>query len=235
MPNNEILNKIKLRGYWKVGIQPLIYKKNRITNLAKCKEIIKNAEVSLRGWPYPFFNNDAQQFEDFIQVAIDFENYIEFWRLYLSGQFIHYIALREDWLDYQSMSRQDSRFATLKQGEILGFDLIVYDVTEIFEFISRLAKQGLFTDGLKLEIALNNTENRKLFIFSVNRADFFTHHKTSAKSLSYSKEINEQDALQNSQQNAFDAVLFFCDKFGWDTPNISSIRDMQQRLVERRL
>lgn len=229
------LGKIKQKGYWKVAIQPLTYKKDRIVSLTQCKNIIGNAIVSLRGWPYPYYNNQAEQFQDHLQVDVDFEPHIEFWRLYLSGQFVHFIALNEDWLDYQRMSQQDSRFRNLKPGDILGFDLMVYDITEICEFISRLGKQKLFSEGVQLELTLVNTENRKLFIFDFNRADFFTDYRTSDNTLSYVVKVAEQEAIQDTKQNALNAILFFIDKFGWDKPNIESIKDMQQKLLERRL
>ncbi len=231
----DILKKIKTKGYWRIVVYPLTVKKDRIPTLDKCEEMIGNAVVSLRGWPYPYYNNESLRFQDYIQVEVDFEPHIELWRFYLSGLFVHYVSLNEDWMDYQSLSKQDSRFQRIKQGDILGLDLMVYDITEIFEFVSRLSRQGLYVDGLKVEMQLNNITNRELFIFDFKRAGFHMPYKTSAPKLIYPKEISEENALKNPQQNALEAILFFTDRFGWKNPNVISIQDMQQNLLQRRL
>lgn len=225
------------RGYWRIIIRSTTFKPGLIDSLSSCETIIRNAQVELRGWPYPFYvtNEKVERGQDWIQTAVDFKNHIESWRLYLSGHFIHYTSLREDWMDYQVMAKQDSRFSGITEGDILGFDLMVYDLTEIFEFISRITKGGLYQDGLKVNIELNNTANRRLFIFDQNRADFHTTYKTSANILTYEKEMDEKIALQNSTENALKAILFFTDRFGWGKPNEISIKDMQQKLLDRRL
>lgn len=233
----KVLDKIKQKGFWRIVIRPTKFKPDLIDSSSSCEELIRNAQVELRGWPYPYYeiNDKVERGQDWIQTAVDFESHIELWRMYLSGQFIHYSSLREDWMDYQRMANEDSRFSSISQGDILGLDLMVYNLTEIFEFISRIAKQGLYPDGLRVIIELNNTAKRRLFIFDFSRAGFFTSYKTDTDTLTYSKEMDEETALQNSKQNALQAILFFTDRFGWDKPNETSIKDMQQKLLERRL
>lgn len=236
--NNDTLQKIKQKGFWKLDIHPLTFNEKAVASLTKCKEIIQDSMVSLRGWPYPFYEDRSdvlKAFNNYIQCEVDFLPHIEIWRLYTSGLFVHYIALIEDWMDYNRYKRQDSRFHNLQHGDILGFDLMVYDITEIFEFIARLSKVDVYSDGVKVKIELSNIMNRKLFIFDFDRVDFLGDYKTSDSKLSYETTIESKEDLLSTKQNALKAILHFVERFNWNKPNIPSIQDMQRKLLERRL
>src|ERR1035441_3490152 len=100
--NKPILDKIKSRGYWRINFEPLVYEQ-KLKTLGECKDIIEKSQVELRGWNYPHFPRRTgtdvglESGDKFYEGWIDWFNHIEFWRMYQSGQFLHYFAVREDW------------------------------------------------------------------------------------------------------------------------------------------
>src|SRR5690348_12794894 len=99
-----ILGKIKSKGYWEIELRPSVYKKDNLS-LSECNEIIEKYQVRLRGWYYPHiahheygevFNGD-----NFVEGLVDSFKHLEVWRMYTSGQFIHYLNFWEDWIGYQ--------------------------------------------------------------------------------------------------------------------------------------
>ena len=68
---NDLLEKIKSRGYWKVNIKPMKFKEDLINTPAECKEIIQEVQVRLRGWYYPYFsyNNPPTANLDYIEMC----------------------------------------------------------------------------------------------------------------------------------------------------------------------
>lgn len=84
---NEILQKIKSKGYWKIVIMPFEYKKERI-RLGDIKQIVERSHVMKRGWPYPFTYQAGDTFASdlisngYYSTDVDWEKHIEIWRMY---------------------------------------------------------------------------------------------------------------------------------------------------------
>lgn len=51
MTGNEVIEKIKTKGYWEILFEPLGEK--IIERFSKCKELMINSSVELRGWDSP--------------------------------------------------------------------------------------------------------------------------------------------------------------------------------------
>ena len=232
----ETIKKIKSQGYWRVNIRPLNFIKDRIASLSQCEEIIRNAVVELRGWPYPtaHYNIPILRGQNWIQVVADYGDEIEVWRFYQSGQFSQFLALREDLMDLEPIKNRVIPAREITKP-VLCLEYTVFLLTEIFEFLSRIAKQGIYKEGVEIKIELINTENRKLFIFDPMRAGFLEDYKTADSKLSYQKTLNEEEIIEKSKDCALEAILWFIDRFGWRNPNVTAIKDMQQKLLERRL
>ena len=65
--------------------------------------------LELRGWEYPAILRGApdvvrERTQQYFELSNDWQNHIEFWRMYKSGQFLHYLALREDWLSADQLA-----------------------------------------------------------------------------------------------------------------------------------
>ncbi len=114
---------------------------------------------------------------------------------------------------------------------VLALEYTIYLLTEIFEFLSRLAKQGIYKEGVNLKIELINTEKRRLFILSPMRANFLQEYKTGSPKLSYSKRLNEEEVINKPKELALEAIRWFVERFGWKTPNINALRNIQEELI----
>jgi hypothetical protein len=240
MTGTEELNKIKTKGYWRILFEPL--GENTISPFSKCKELMINNSVELRGWDYPHIpkrTGDDTAFEpgdNYWQAWLDWKEYahFEFWRFYQSGQFIHFRAISQDWEEnvvYKNMWEHDT---PLRSGEFLGVVGTVFLFTEIFQFVSKLAAEGIYDDGVKITISLNNTEGRKLFVDSHGRVPFSSEKKTAAKTIERSAVYAKEELLNSPTQYARDFILYFFERFSWE-PNPKMIQDDQEKLINRQI
>ncbi len=168
----NLLNEIKSKGYWRINFRPLIDEKI-ISDLSQTKELIKKHHVELRGWDYPYYplRSDSQGnlkiYNNFCEGYSDWEDMKEVWRFYESGQFIHYLALREDW--------ERSDFTKTQEKPCLEVSSTIYQLVEIFEFASRLAaKTDIYKNGININIQIFKTKNRKLHLFNGSLPGEFT-------------------------------------------------------------
>lgn len=160
-----LLNEIKSRGFWRINIRPL--GKPQEIELGKLKELVRNAHVELRGWYYPFFgegqsdNSSISLHNNYLEGRVNWSEYKEIWRIYRSGQFIHYDALHEDWYGKGRIGNVDN-----EPGKYLNFvGSVIFYITEIMEFVVRLNRLKLYPDGVKISIELHNTAGRQLKSF----------------------------------------------------------------------
>lgn len=166
--NQELLDKVHTRGYWRIIVRPADYQKERIESLEKCYELVKNATVSLRGWNYPHTETNALVYgEDYVESSSEFGPNKEIWRIYQSGQFVHHVAMREDW-------QEDAIRILGGKSEALGFKGLafintLYCITEIMEFITRIATKNVLGNSINIRIELHDTEKRRLFSWDNRR------------------------------------------------------------------
>lgn len=236
--NKDLIDKIKSRGYWRINFQPVVDKK-KISSLGECKEIIEKNRVALRGWDYPHFpqrtGNDTglEPAESHYVGWIDWNNHKEFWHMYQSGQFLHYIALREDWLEEDTWNPNLAE--KIKTGSSLGIiGSVVFQMTEIFEFLARLGSAEIYDEGVTISISLNNTQNRELWVEDKMRAPLFSQYKTGADNIGYSNEYSKEQIITSSKDLAIEAIIYIFDHFGWHTPPIETIKRDQENLLARR-
>lgn len=65
----------------------------------------------------------------------------------------------------------------LKSGEFLGVVGTTFLITEIFQFASKLASEGIYDEGLKISISIHNTAVGKLFFLSIVKGGYHLHQK----------------------------------------------------------
>lgn len=243
MKYQEIIDKIKIKGYWRIIYEPLVFNERSIS-LSKCKELVDKNSVQLRGWDYPHVpirigdDTAIEPGDNYWQAWLDWqdEKHKEFWRMYQSTQFIHYLGLREDWLDnYAIKSLWDQHEQSFKPGEALGVVGTTYQITEIFEFLSRLMKDDLYKEGVKLTISLNNTQDRKLVVDQFQRVGFMSPKKTSAEKIEFSEEYSKEDILSDTKGKAQEAIIYIFERFGWNPPNIEAINSDQVKFLEGKI
>lgn len=235
----NLIEKIRSRGYWRINFQPLVYQQ-KLTSLGDCKDVVEKSAVRLRGWDYPHFpqrigdDSGLEVADGFYEGWIDWENHKEFWRMYQSGQFLHYISLREDWFEEDSFYRQHAiRYEPKTLLNIIGS--VVYQMTEIFEFLSRLARAGIYDEGARASISLNNTKNRKLWISDPMRADFMQNYTTTSDKIDFSKEYSKDQVIDSSRDLALEAMIYMFDRFGWHKPPLESLKTDQSNFLTGRI
>jgi len=232
----EVLEKIKSRGYWFVNIRPLKFEEERIKSLRECKKLVKDCVVSLRGWDYPHYSTRLEPISglDWVESVTDWEEYKELWRMYQSGQFTHFFGCKEDWLGEAKTLFGTPRTWEYAPGSVLSVLNTLFRITEIYEFASRLAERKLFDEALYLNIELHGMKNRRL-IFLDRRRIFFHDYICGINSLPHSNTISIEDILGNAHDLALDHAIWIFERFNWDSPPREVLKEDQKRFLERRL
>jgi len=226
-----INNNIKKYGHWEITFQPNIFRPI-LESVEECKNLVRNNYVDIIGWDFPHFPTHSEKIQDIqngndcCQAWTNYGQYKEFWKLYKSGHFIIYIALREDW--YKEDIRKNDFLMRIEPNKYIGVRYtILAKAYEIFEFLSRLCKNGLYNEGVNIKIRLNNIENRELW-FEKNPSNFsMQDNRTSAPYREYQKELTKDKIIINSIENSIDFALYILDCFGWYPP-----RELIRKYIE---
>lgn len=230
-----LVDTIKSRGYWRFNFQPLTIV--RFETLQECFDLVEKSKVHLRGWDYPFIARREDNFmgeireQNCIGTWIDSGSSKEFWRMYKSGQFLHYKSLREDWFADDGWTAQLAE--QIKPNTSIGvIGSVIYEVTEAIEFVSRLIQNGQFKDGVKINITLYGIKDRALWFDTRDRVPFYRFHKSSIENYVYSKEFNSSQVLSESKSIATKIIAEILECFGWN-PAKEQIEADQSKLLSK--
>ena len=169
--------------------------------------MVEKNSVNFRGWDYPHIprrkgeDTDLVPGNNYYEGWNDWGVHKEIWRMYQSGQFIDYQATQEDWLKEDSWY-DDSPIKNTEPGTILSVIGLVYLITEVFEFFSRLVKTGLYSEGVTLDIRLIKTIGRQLVILDPMRAPLFGEYKTAIDEIPFSAKYSSEQMIQNAREEA---------------------------------
>nr|WP_313372497.1 hypothetical protein [Brucella intermedia] len=229
MMPDDLLDKIKASGFMRVVIRPAETPES-LTVIA-AREMVEKASVSLRGWDYPHVTsrNDEHGGTDYsgeyVQDWCDWYRHVEFWRMYKSGQFLHYKALREDL----------SKEGNVPDEPVLAVGSFMFTVTEIIEFAHRLRVAGLYKDGATIQVSLGNVRGRRLWVEDPRRLDFMQPMVTSAETLKFEKSYTASELfLGDPKDISLPIIATFLEAFGW-TPSPSLISSTQEELYNLKL
>lgn len=231
-----LLDQIKSRGFWRINFQPLVAAQ-KLPTLAACKEAVEGSSVELRGWDYPHFprridaDSGIETGNDYYQGWIDWGAHKEFWRMFQSGQFIHYLALREDWTAEDEWYTGQPK----KPGEVLSVIGTVYQITEIFEFLTRMTKRGVYDEGARVNLSLRNTAARHLWVGDPGRVPLSMTYSTGASEITFDKQFGKDEILAKPKDLAFDMIIQIFDRFQWHAANKDVIKQDQEKLLSKRL
>lgn len=227
----NIIDKIHSKGYWRILIRPIEYEQEKILSLKECREIMDSSVLQLRGWDYPHIDrNNFINGQNFISNSCDFGGHLEYWRLYQSGQFIHHFAMIEDWQS-EKISLLGHKYTDLG---FKGLEIIstIYKITEIFEFAARMAAKGVFNGNLTINIQLLDTQERKLFFWD-NARTLFQEYICNIPKIEFEKNISEQDLIGNGREIALQLAGNIFERYNWNSP-IDSFRNEQNNLLQGR-
>ena len=225
---NEVLNKLKSRGFWEIAIRPADFRKDRIPELQTLKHIITQSSVSLRGWSFPHISTkmDIQVGLDWIQQWVDWSDQIEAWRFYQSGQFAFYGSIRDDWRDQSFWGRPNEEW---KPGTSLSVIDVIFHYTEIFEFAARLALTEAGSETIIIFIVLNGLKERQLRIDSPSRSGFDYPRVAHIESFPQTHSVLRQELVAEPRRLALKASKELFIRFDW-TPNLELLRGLQDEL-----
>lgn len=229
-----LIERIKSRGYWRINFQPKKLIPEKLP-LAQCKNFVEQNSVRLRGWDYPHIpvrsDDHGGQLPsgEFYEAWTNWWNHIEFWRMYRSRQYLHYLALREDWFEESDWARGLAE--QVKPGQRLGTGGTIYQITEIFEFVSRLGRNDCYPDGVFVNISLENTKGRELWIDDPNRMSFSFPRQTGAERIEIRRELSTSDYVLNTSEMAISVIVELFDQFGWENVSTENIRRDQQTFL----
>ena len=240
MELGERLEKIKSRAYWRVNIRPMEFKKDRIETLSKTRKIIEECIIKLAGWNYPqFYEPEIINGEDWVQSGIDFEDFVEFWKFYQSGQFIHYFALHEDHNPRVKEHRihHRGRFPNVFQSkkEPKGFVSIfwaLYTITHVYEFAIRLAQKNIYDSKALISIQLHSIKGYELFFWEriLNR-----QYLAEIDQIILDSELGIEELIATGHDEAIKKTIHFLECFNWNNPPKEILIEEQKKLLEKRL
>ena len=228
---SKLLEKIQLRGYWKVVIHPGNFDETRVSNISNLYPLLEKISVQLHGWDFPHLDSRTPPVTDadWVGQEIDRLHHIELWRFYQSGQFVHISALTEDWL---GKFPGTSPPWALKMDHVLSVEITIVRFTEIFELASRLALTEAGDELMHIEILVKGLSGRALRINPETRMPFPISMKASITELPYKVDLSRTQLVTESRDLALKPALELFRHFGWD-PSLEILRDIQGELFHR--
>jgi hypothetical protein len=233
-----LLDRIRSRGYWRINFQPKLLVETK-SSLSECRDIVERNAVSLRGWQYPYVpvKQDDRQGSlpsgEFFEAWIDWWNHIEYWRSYRSRQFLHYIALREDWFAESDWDKELAK--KILPGRAIGTARTIWQITEIFEFLSRLGRNDVYPSGAIVSLTLENTEGRQLWVDDPQRMPFLDEKKTGAARIEIRRELLPSEFSVQGAEIARSVIVELFDHFGWTGISQENIRTQQEQLLSGKI
>lgn len=205
------LTRLKKLGHWRINLRPTKHFDDRFL-LGDCVTIVDETKVTLRGWDFPHTshrNDDHGGFirsDRYVENWTDWYGFLEFWRMYRSGQFLSLNALREDTIpdEYGNPS-----------VPVLHIVPTIYAIVEFVEFAHRMTKRGIYDAGIALSIKLIGSQGRQL-VAGQNRIPFFERFITNAVEVEFKRSVEKNEMIDNSRSVAIDACLHIFDCFGWN-------------------
>lgn len=240
MSNEELLSEIKSRGYWRIEMHSTEYQDKRLPTRRAMQDLLNNATVSLRGWPHPYFRIENITYNGKWlegQVSARWGNK-EYWRLYESGQWIHYLGLSGAWVPLEELFKGRSPLPTQHPGYLHVRGDVLFTLTEILRFAVGLAQGGVLDPTAFLSIQLHNTHDYVL-VEDFEQLWFLAHQYVNLSNMP----IEQQRSISVGQlsavadQIALETAIKVFEVFGW-VPSENAIRwlaEEQKKLVERRL
>lgn len=234
-----ILDQIKSKGYWEIEIRPQDYDENRLTK-EQCQKLIRDCQIDIRGWDYPPIGDRIEEFfvgRNCVEGIVDFSTRKEIWRLYQSGQFVHFFSIYEDWLENISWRGGGFSLERQSQKKVKEVNMTLYSVTEIFEFIFKLSSKGIYDESLQVTINLHNTNERSLVLGPTSMADLYRDYKCMYEPIVFSKQYLIKDILANSSNLSLDATVEIFSSFNWilKDDSKSSLKTRQTQFLNGQL
>jgi hypothetical protein len=221
---------IRSRGYWQVVIRPEPFVAERLDNIAALAALVEQCSVQRRGWNFPHLDRKTPVHIDRDWVGQEFlwQQYLEIWRFYQSGQFVFLGGMPYDWRDSSSLWPVPAGWTS---GRYLDVVDTVWTITEFFEFASRLCTAIGNVDRVAVSVTVSNVKDRILSTDHPSRRMVHTY-RTGLATLTSTASVPLGTLAGGASELAIDAALEIFRRFGWD-PERELLRDLQSELGRR--
>lgn len=237
MNNDELIKEIKSQGHWRVEFHSTEYQAKRLPTRAGMQDLLSNATVSLRGWPYPYYQAEETAYNgQWLEGKVAWENYREYWRLYESGQWIHYSKLRGAGVSRENIFKGRTPLPPQHAGYISVRGDVLFTLTEIFRFAVGLAQGEVLDPTAFLSVQLHNTKDYMLFE-SFDRVFPDQYVNQSDTPITCEQSLPTGELSASIDKIALDMAIKVFSVFGW-IPVEAAVRNLvedQKKLIERRL
>lgn len=225
----ELAKKIKERGHWRIRIRPNSFRNERVGKFSDLLPIVRKSSVELRGWAFPIIdpNKSITIDKDWIGDSLDWENHLELWRMYQSGQFIHLSGFWDDWRDQSTVAEVPKDW---KPGRELGVSGVVFKFIEAFEFAARLSLTDAGDASMHVEVGAIGLNGRILYSDRPNRVPFARECRTSMDEWTSPCEVSRSRLASEAGDLALKAAMPLFQRFGWD-PSLELLRQYREELV----
>jgi hypothetical protein len=204
--------KIKSKAYWRIRIRPAEYIPTRVADISSLRPLVERLSVRFRGWYFPHVEMDINSigiYQSYVEQETEWDNHIELWRLYQSGQFAYLGALHTDW---------PSSFAGSGQvSNVLFIEDLVGRYVEVLEFAARLSASPAGSKRMWLQIGLHGVGSRTLASYSPMSSIFLQARagRFADANLILDGEFPAEELLAESEQIALRWVQNVFRHFNW--------------------
>jgi hypothetical protein len=237
--HEELLDEIKSRGHWRVEIRSTEFQDNRLPSRAAMEKLMSSAAVSLRGQSYPCYPAEQVTYNGkWLEGQCAWPYHKEHWRLYESGQWIHYMGLAGAWVPREQLFEGRLPLPTPRPGYLHIRGDILYTLTEILRFAIGLVQGGILDPAIFLSIQLHNAHGYMLYE-NFERIFFLSQEfiNPSDRPIELQKSVPAGQLPAVADQTALDMAVKVVEVFDW-VPGEDGVRMLaedQKKLVERRL
>lgn len=210
---------------WELIVYPSNYEPERIKKLLEVENIVRECQVELRGWPFPYVSRDGGSsiFNSGFNGFVDAPDIREGFRFYQSGLFIFKRTL---WEHQRQLQGQFDK-------KCLSFISAVESLTEFLLFISRIYETLDNIKSLHLVVNLIGCSQRQLASFD-GRVPFHDWYVSQDDVITWEKDIQMIELHATHKEIARLISMHIFHVFNWRDVREDVIRDWQDRLLNRR-
>jgi hypothetical protein len=223
---SSTLEKIQSRGYWHVITRPDTFSQERFA-YKDLFPLVQRLAVDLHGDDFPNVLPECSPIRgrDFISQEIEAGQFLEAWKIYQSGQFLHYSGMVDDWLDQGGWLQPPEGW---QAGEKLAVEEVVRQFTGIFVFASRLALTDAYVQDnyVHINVLIKGLQGRKLYISSPRKVPLRWNYQADIAEYPYEIRLQRAELIANAASLVLQASKEFFYRLGWEA-SLASLESTQ--------